>query len=420
MHIQKLFAKSVPVISILFRFLLFPWILCAIACSSSDNGNDPVTRSQLVSTEFVRAISQEDVKQLAEDITGEPWSFFEAAGFEAKYAMNAYKIVYRTIDSNLQPVVASGLLIIPVRHDAMPLLNMNHGTMLEKSDAPSVSFSLEVAMGILQCTDCGFLVSMPDYLGLGSESGGLHPYCQADSLASAILDMIRATRNYAGQHGVTLNDQLFVAGYSEGGYAAMAALRAMEQLPDEFSVTACAPMAGPYDMSGVMLPSLLAPVQYPTQFYVPYVAISYNLYYDLYEQSSDFLLSPYDQTLPPLFDGYHSGEEVNEAMPASGIPSDIFPEEIKESALHDPDNPFYQAMVYNDVYRWTPQSPVYMFHCGKDVIVPIANAQNAFAYFQDSGAPDVQMEDVDPTLGHVEGYFPCYFEASLWFKTFLP
>src|ERR1051326_8920384 len=106
----------------------------------------------------------------------------------------------------------------------------------------------ELVVGLAFATS-GYAVAMPDYLGLG-DSPGLHPYHHARSEATASVDMLRAARAFCAANGFQLNGRLFLAGYSQGGHATMALLRELETWHmNEFTVTACAPMAGAYDRS---------------------------------------------------------------------------------------------------------------------------------------------------------------------------
>ena len=72
---------------------------------------------------------------------------------------------------------------------------------------------------------------MPDYIGMG-ESPGLHPYCHGASEATTI-DMIRAVREAESLDmipGMTAdNGEMFVTGYSQGGHAAMATHKYVEE-----------------------------------------------------------------------------------------------------------------------------------------------------------------------------------------------
>ena len=63
----------------------------------------------------------------------------------------------------------------------------------------------------------------PDYLGLGV-SNMLHPYHYAEATASAVIYMVRAGKLFSNSSNeLQHNSQLFLTGYSEEGYASMAA-----------------------------------------------------------------------------------------------------------------------------------------------------------------------------------------------------
>ncbi|MFN0074264.1 MAG: lipase family protein, partial [Chloroflexota bacterium] len=106
----------------------------------------------------------------------------------------------------------------------------------------------------------GYAVVVADYLGLGS-SPGYQAYCHARSEATCVVDALRAGKSLCASNNVTLNAQLFLAGYSQGGHVTMAAHRELETFhTNEFTVTASAPCAGPYDLGGVTIESLLTRV----------------------------------------------------------------------------------------------------------------------------------------------------------------
>jgi hypothetical protein len=63
----------------------------------------------------------------------------------------------------------------------------------------------------------------------------------------------------------------------------MAALKMMEeQYSDEFKVTACSPMAGPFDLSETQLNFFMRDKAYPYPYLLPYVIFAYNNVYNIY------------------------------------------------------------------------------------------------------------------------------------------
>ena len=81
-----------------------------------------------------------------------------------------------------------------------------------------------------------------------ANSNVYHPYHIKDSYTRAVIHMIRAVKQLSqtliNEESFQYNDQLFLAGYSEGGYATLAAQAGIEHLyNEEFHITESFPMA---------------------------------------------------------------------------------------------------------------------------------------------------------------------------------
>ena len=109
-----------------------------------------------------------------------------------------------------------------------PLLSYQHGTIFTDDKAPSNDSDSIEGIGVL--AGSGYIVSSPDYLGYAESTSILHPYVHADSLASASIDMLRASKAFLASQNVEINNQLFLAGYSEGGYATIALQRELQKI----------------------------------------------------------------------------------------------------------------------------------------------------------------------------------------------
>lgn len=329
--------------------------------------------------------------------------------------VEAYQIVYDTITARGLPAQATGAILVPVtRSKPLPLLSYQHGTVLKRDQVPSMENNVERLLG-LGMAGTGYLVVIPDYLGLGL-SQGMHPYIHAGSEASAVVDMIRAARSFCAERSINLNSQLFLTGYSQGGHATLAAQREMElHLPDEFPITASAPMAGPYDLSGTMLPLFVSDKAYGSPCYLPYVVFSYHEAYGMYDDPGEIFKAPYDTTLPPLFDGLHNEGQVNAIMPS--VPSQVLQTSFREMVLADPNHPFRQALRQNDLWDWTPHSQTRLFHCHGDTTVPYANAEVALREFRARGASQVELIDPYPSGDHGTGAAFCLLAGKAWFDS---
>ncbi|MCX7022992.1 MAG: hypothetical protein NT080_00035 [Spirochaetes bacterium] len=235
----------------------------------------------------------------------------------------------------------------------------------------------------------GYLVVMPDYPGIGADHGP-HPYMHR-ALGSSVRDIVdRAAALVATDTDwstrVTWNGEIYLIGYSEGGYATMVGARALQDNPvDGGTVVAAVPCDGAYDLSGTMIPRILTPVAEPSPYYVPYMIVGYNA---VYGPSSAFgfsrvLAHPYDSDLPELFDGAHGSVEINAAMPADRFPKSALTQ-VAIDDLGNSSSDLYLKLHASDAYRgWTPDMKIQMIHCPTDDVVPVDNAVNAFGAFND-------------------------------------
>jgi len=333
------------------------------------------------------------------------------------YDVRVYKVIYPTIDAQGQPTQASGALIVPVESNCnLALASYQHGTSTNRDGVPS-RLSGEVNVGLLYATN-GMVICMPDYLGLG-DSPGFHPYVHAASEATAVVDMLRSAHSLSGELGYRLSEQLFLWGYSQGGHATAAAQKLIEEeLSNEFTLTASAPMSGPYDASGVQAEVITSNQPYSTPNYLPYVLMAYqSVYGNLYADLSDVFISPYDTLLPQLFDGFHTGNEIDAFLPA--IPNEMIIPAVLDSFRNDPDHRFRVALRDNDLYDWRPTSPTKLIYCRDDDQVDFQNSIVAYNAFQMNGATDIEIQDIGGGLDH-NGCAPFAFISGLvYFKQFL-
>lgn len=336
-----------------------------------------------------------------------------------------YKITYTTPDVFGQLDTASGLLVLPVRDGsfAYPLLCYMHGTVNSKTDVPS---NLQGGWDLAAVTGgMGYVSAAPDFLGLG-EARGFHPYVHADSEASAGVDMLYAVRQYAEENGIVLNDQVFVTGYSQGGHAAAAVHRALEQeYSDDFTVTASAPMSGPYSISGEMKKLILSDQSYGTVAYLPYTALSYDMVYDIYGSTNQFFKEPYASYANDFYNGEISLASLNIQCitrlfldHGASITKYMLQDSIIDALTNNPQHPAVLALIDNDLTNWAPQAPTRLFYCEGDDQVPYTNAIVADSIMNSLGAPDLQAISVDMDADHGDCVEPAVFQTLLFFAQY--
>ncbi|MEO0471944.1 MAG: lipase family protein [Bacteroidota bacterium] len=331
------------------------------------------------------------------------------------YEVDAYKVVYYTLNTQGDSLVlASGLVLSPSGGCELPLMLYCHGTVYYDDDVPS-ELPLESIIGLPYAAN-GYMVCMPDYLGLG-ESAGQHPYIHAKSEATASVDMMRAARNLAADSSITLNNQNFVTGYSQGGHAAMAAFRELEQQhTNEFTVTAAAPASGPYDISGTSRDSLLAE-RATRPFYMGYIILGLlEAYPDIaanYPDLNQILVEPYDTLVPQLLD--RSGPQVSGTLPDTAIY--MLQDSVLQAVRTDNLHPFNIAFRDNDLYDWVPNAPLKMYYCEADQDVSYINSVVTDSAMNANGAIDVEALSVGANLDHGGCVGPSIIQAKFFFDT---
>jgi pimeloyl-ACP methyl ester carboxylesterase len=342
--------------------------------------------------------------------------FFAEIGIEldtvAANGIAVYKLVYQTVGLDDEITTASGAVYVPLAEaeQGYPLLSIHHGTeTLRTAVASNDPFlSLESIM----MSSLGFLICTPDYLGLG-ESAGVHPYLYAERSASACVDFVRATRQFCCEKDLALNGQLFLGGYSEGGYVTLATLRAMEQdYAGEFQVTAAAPMAGPYDLL-LTANDILARDTYDHPAYFGYLFIAYNTIYG-WDRLDDVFQPAYAQRLPGLFDGTLSAHQINDSL--TTVIADLFDSTFVAEFLGDGETAMKAALQENSLLDWTPTTPIRFYHGDADITVPYQNAVVAYESLRANGAVQVELVTI-PNGTHLSAALPAIEMALAWFDS---
>jgi pimeloyl-ACP methyl ester carboxylesterase len=306
-----------------------------------------------------------------------------------KNSITVYKLVYKTKNTDGADIQASGALVVPTSTVAVPLLSVQHGTIRSDSDAPSYngSGSDTYLYGSLFASS-GSIVALPDYIGYGASKDLPHTYEHREGLATASLDMLRASREFLEQNKTNWDKRLYITGYSEGGYATMSLHKKLEEdAKGEFNLRASSVGAGAYDktsfMKYVVNTATTSRNDY-TSLYV-WVLLTYDRIYGLNRPMSYYFKEPYATQI--------QNQRQNVSLNASL--SQIFTETFKQSVNNGSEAAFVKAVADNDVYDWKPSVPVLLYHGTADQLVPYFNSQNAEAAMKKRG--------VNATLVPLEG-----------------
>jgi alpha/beta superfamily hydrolase len=166
-----------------------------------------------------------------------------------------YRIQYQTVGGANEPTTASGALMVPSGlgsgcTGARPIVLYAHGTSTDRAFTMTDLSNAEALALAAVFASQGYIVVAPNYAGYDTSTLPYHPYLIAAQQSKDMIDALKAARTALPLASATLTSdsgQLFIAGYSQGGYVAMATQRAMEAAG--MTVTAAAPMSGPYALA---------------------------------------------------------------------------------------------------------------------------------------------------------------------------
>jgi pimeloyl-ACP methyl ester carboxylesterase len=237
----------------------------------------------------------------------------------------------------------------------------------------------------------GFIVIAPDYVGYGASKGARHPYLLSAPSASAVVDLLTAAKTWRARNNVADNGQLFLIGYSEGGYVTVAAHRALQAAnsPQVANLSAVVPGAGPYHV-GVTLDALLSRVQDE----VPVLGA---------------LITP--KLL--RFLGGAIRNQLRDELLKRLIPADadvVFDTTIIDHYLADDDAAIERQ---SNVHDWAPIAPVRFFHGRDDQTVPYVVATQTLQTMIARGARDVSLTDCAAVPASHLGCVPRYIGFML-------
>ncbi len=240
------------------------------------------------------------------------------------------KIEYATTGGAGEPTTASAALMIPTGshrpcRGPMPMVLYAHGTAIERAedlsavnhpDNPAFAIARRI---VLIFAAQGKIVVAPNYAGYDISPLAYTPYLNVNQQSREMADALAATREWLALHAplVADNGKLFVTGYSQGGYVAMATLKALDAAGHP--ATAGAPLSGPYALAAMGDEIFLGHPNFGAPVYISMLA---NSYAHLPEKSLSIgtIFNPEYKDAPSLFPGNVSRAQYMTLVKAGKIP----------------------------------------------------------------------------------------------------
>jgi hypothetical protein len=398
------------------------------------------------------------IAQLAE---GPVAQLIVTRAFSPRCSVDVHHMQYGTVGARGESTTASAALMIPRGQDPVcqgprPLVLYAHGKRnLRSFNLANLSgdSNYEAIVIALALAGQGYVVVAPNYAGYDTSTLPYHAFLHAEQQSNDMMDALTAARTAFLVMNAAVNEKLFVTGYSQGGHVAMATHRALEAAGE--SVTASAPMSGPYAMSAFADSVFLGQVGAGAVEEFAMLVSSYqNAYGNIYSSPGE-LFEPNYLSADTLIPGESSGDglvaqgllpddalfsntpptpELAPLTPATeprifadvfargfaadhlitnpyrlgylqdvqAAPDGGYPDTTTGLPPAAPGNAFRQALKNNDLRNWTPVSPMFLCAGGEDPVVFYLNTELMQGYWA-ANAPTAPVTvvnvDAPPSSG---------------------
>ncbi len=373
--------RFVCLIAVLFVFIV-------AACQPDDVKPDPVLIQSAPMASYSNAVLK-TLKVPNDSLVYTPGS----------YSLFMQRLTYYTTLEDGTRVTASGVVYLPTQAtggQSMPLLGYQHPTAFSNTEVPSgYDYATPTFSYPIYFATHGYIVACPDYVGYGDASGIAHPYENRASLAHASVDMLRATKEWlqqrtdqanASQAGATKlwNGQIFLAGFSEGGYATLSAQQLIEQqYADQLTLTSTSCGSGPYAMASFFdyITHQTTPSAGVVNYLYVWQTMVYNKLYNGNKPLNYYFKSPYAEQLTTSLDSARSF-----AVSFDQLCTDQFRADVRNST-----STFGKALLTNDLTNWAAQGRTYLIHSDEDEVIPYFISQQTCARMQKQGASQISL-----------------------------
>jgi len=449
-------------------WLLFALALGLSACKGShNNGSSPPpqstpTRGQLIGAPVMAAAYSPS--DLSSQLTGDPLGkLLLQLTFNPTCGVNVYHMQYQTVGGANESTTGSAALMIPTGsagscQGARPIVMYAHGTNTAKTlNMASISGNSEALLMAAVFASQGYIVVTPNYVGYDTSTLAYHPYLNADQQSKDMIDALAAARSALPGVSGTDGGKLFLTGYSQGGFVAMATHKAMQAAG--IAVTASAPMSGPYALAAFGDAIFAGDVNTSGPLNFNMLVTSYqHSYGNVYSAPTDVYETQYaaaaDELLPnangigfvysqnelptnalfnstppspayasltpsttpanlaPVFaQGFGTNNLVTNAyrlaylQDAGANPDGGFPSVTTGLPAGAPGNALRKDLKTNDLRNWAPSAPVLLCAGDSDPTVFYMNTQLMQSYWS-SSAPSSQVTvlDVDSSVASNDPY----------------
>ena len=414
--IKVIFARM-KTIKCLIGALLYLSVIISVVSSCNKSGEPEY--DHFVSKEYITTYTTAYINTLL-DIASAAYPELSDLKPLISHPVDIYKVVYRT-EVNEKVINASGLVCVPSDKGDYPLLSFQNGTNTVNDYSPSEYPGNPSYQFVEVIAAMGYVLVIPDYPGFGESSDIPHPYLIKEPTVRSIVDMLFAVKEMDPEElpDLTIKDAVYLAGYSQGGWATLALHEALEKdYSGEFTLKGSVCGAGPYDLN-ILFGSMTGLSSYPMPVYIGYIINAYSEYDQFTNPVSDILKEPYASRLGNLYSGSLTSDQINKQLTTSipGLFTDGFLSGFRSEAKYAS---VRTSFARNSIAGWNTAVPLFLIHGGGDTSVDPLTTESIYnAMIQAGTSLQTCSKEIIPGLDHGDAVIPAMikglqFFMSLW------
>jgi hypothetical protein len=214
--------------------------------------------------------------------------------------------------------------------------------------------------------------------------------------------------------GITLNNDYYLLGYSQGGWATLALHKALElDFSSDFNLKGSTCGAGPYNIEQ-LLESMVDKPNYPMPVYLAYIVNAYSVYNQFTNPVGDIFNAPYASRLSTLFTGTLTSTQINSQLTTS-INGLITPDFLSGFKTSPKFSSVITALENNSIAGWHTNKSLMLIHGGNDTSVDPISTESMYNSMINAGtSPDILKKVIVPGVDHGDGLIPCMIQGIMF------
>lgn len=330
--------------------------------------------------------------------------------------MHRIDIAYQTKDPEGNPCRMSGVIIIP--RDVLDgdqicdgMVLYNHYTQLAKKDAPSRGYALGEDLVLANPLSPNYILVIPDFYGFGITEDKDQWFCFGDANGHASIDCLLAAQELLTERGISQGKYLINAGYSSGGYDAIAAQKVRDmEYKDRISFDRTVVGGLPFDLTEAYSQYISNKDQHWRFFPFFLIVDSYNQHANLGFTPEQVCKPPYDKRFEEwIHSGKYTTFDLMKEMEDKNL-ADVIQEPflMYNSAEYKALKKAFDEHALSKGWVPDPTQKYSVIHLYKDATVPVSSGRallNFLSQYRYNGQENPFKKSIIPEKTHLTTNF---------------